>query len=89
MEYLNFFKAAYILLLFHCPTFVFQAGQPPFNLTAAGVKPHLQQHRWQLLISIKKHSKYILWLWFELGVWCANEDLTVNDGHPDLGIKTI
>ena len=41
-----------------------------FSLTGAGVQAHLQQRRWQLLIFIKKHSKYILWLWSELGVWC-------------------
>jgi hypothetical protein len=53
MEYLDFFKEAFILLLFHCPTFVSQAGQPPFSLTAAGVNPCLQQRRWQFLFSIK------------------------------------
>jgi hypothetical protein len=43
----------------------------PFSLTAAGVQPHLQQCRWQLLIYMKTHFKYILWLWSELGIRCA------------------
>ena len=65
-------QRSFCTVAFHCLNFVFQAGQSmPFNLTAAGVHPCLQQHRWQLLIFIKKHSKYILWLWSELGIRCA------------------
>jgi hypothetical protein len=64
-------QSSFYTVAFHCPTFVSQAGQPPFSLTASGVKPCFQQHRWQLLISIKKHSKYILWLWSDLGIRCV------------------
>jgi hypothetical protein len=51
-------QSSFYTVAFHCPTFVFQAGQlTPFSLTAAGVKSCFQQHKWQLLLlSIKKHS---------------------------------
>jgi hypothetical protein len=42
----------------------------PLSLTAAGVQPRLQQQL-ELLIYMKKHFKYILWLWSELGIRCA------------------
>jgi hypothetical protein len=61
----------------------------PLSMTAAGVQPRLEQHGWQLLIYIKKHFKYILWLWSELGITCAIEGWTVKDGHPDLGTIPI
>ena len=66
-------QRSFYTVAFHCFTFVSQAGQSTqFSLTAAGVKPYLQLSRWQLLLLfIKKNSKYILWLWSDLGIWCA------------------
>lgn len=62
-------QRSFCTVAFHCLDFVFQVGQStPFSLTAASVHPCLQQHRWQLLIFTKKHSKYILWLWSELEI---------------------
>ena len=67
MEYLDFSKEAFILLLFNVPPLFLKQ----VSLTAAGVQPRLQQCRWQLLIFIKKHFKYILWPLSDLGIRCA------------------
>ena len=64
-------QRSFYTVAFHCPTSVSQRAGMPFCLTTADIKPHLQQGRWQLLIFIKKNSKYILWLWSDLGVRCA------------------
>ena len=71
MEYPDFPKEAFVLLLFTVSHCFSSRLLRPFSLTAAGVQTHLQQRRWQLLIYMEKHFKYILWLWSELGIRCA------------------
>jgi hypothetical protein len=63
-------QRCFCTVAFYCLPLLFKQVKH-FSLTAAGVQPCLQQHRWQLLIYMKKHFKYILWLLSELRIRCA------------------
>ena len=65
-------QRSFYTVAFHCPTFVFQAGQStPYSLFLERVQLTNSKSRWQKFINMKKHFKYILWISSDLGIRCA------------------